>query len=358
MYKFKNSKVKEIRTLGMPIPNHKEWLQLINHSRYTQSSIDFYNQGELVEQLESRVAKIVGKQSALFFNKGTIAQYSALKSAEEKKNNSNFIAHPLSHIAWDEDDAYRSLLKLNGILIGELNKPFSIKDITAVDTDVSAVIIELPLRRAGFKLTEWEELNKIHQWCKSHNVHLHMDGARLWESTSYYQKTMADIASLFDTVYVSLYKGIGALGGAILAGEPDFIESCQTWRNRFGGCAFTSFPLLISALEGLDTRYEKIPSLVQRAHSVAEQLAKFPQLDVNRPQSNGFFVFVKGDREKLKKKAEDITQSMGIKLFNDITFFPKTHNQMIEIQIGVNHHTISDEEIDTYFSQLLESFSH
>ena len=44
-----------------------------------------------------------------------------------------------------------------------------------------------------------------------------MDGARLWESTHYYDKSEAQIAALFDSVYVSFYKGLGGIGGASAA---------------------------------------------------------------------------------------------------------------------------------------------
>ena len=47
-----------------------------------------------------------------------------------------------------------------------------------------------------------------------------MDGARLWECTPYYGRTLAEIAGLFDTVYVSFYKGLGGLAGSALAGPP------------------------------------------------------------------------------------------------------------------------------------------
>src|ERR1035437_1449729 len=49
------------------------------------------------------------------------------------------------------------------------------------------------------------------------------DCTRLWESASYYaktqQKSLAEVAGLFDSVYVSFYKGLGAIAGGCVAAE-------------------------------------------------------------------------------------------------------------------------------------------
>ena len=182
-----------------------------------------------------------------------------------------------------------------------------------------------------------------------------MDGARLWESTNFYGKSEAEIAKLFDSVYVSLYKGIGGMGGAILAGETEFIEQCKTWRSRFGGDSFTAFPLVVSALDGLDNQYQRIQSFVERAKRIAQSLKQFDELDVNPPQTNGFFIFLSGDIEVLSEKARTLNHQFELQLFSQVNRYPDTEKLMIEIQIGANHEAISDREIEAYFKALLEN---
>jgi threonine aldolase len=345
--------IQSIRELGMPMPTQAEWLAKIQGSKYLQQSIDLYNSGGLVEQLESRIATILGKPAALFFPKGMVAQLCALKVAAIRRNNPNIILHPKSHIAFDEQDAYQRLLGLQGIVIGEENAPFTMQQILSLKQSVSALTVELPLRRAGFKLTSWSELQAMRQWSQTNKVHFHMDGARLWESTEFYQKTAANISGIFDSVYVSLYKGLGAIGGSILAGEPDFIEECKAWRTRFGGDFFTSFPLVVSALDGLDERLEIMPVLVQRTKEIATALSKFSQLEVNPPQSTGFFVFVKGNLDKLNRKMLELNQAMGVKLCKPFMATEQADTHYCEIQVGAKHAAISNDEIVAYFSKLL-----
>jgi threonine aldolase len=143
------------------------------------------------------------------------------------------------------------------------------------------------------------------------------------------------------------------MGGAILAGETEFIESCKVWRSRLGGHAFTSFPMVIGALDGLDKRLKYIPEFVVRAKNIARLLKSFPQLEVNTPHTNGFFVFLEGDIAKLTNKANQLEQTMGLKLFSQFSRFPNTHKHMIEIQVGADHSAISDQEVVDYFTALL-----
>ncbi len=74
-----------------------------------------------------------------------------------------------------------------------------------------------------------------------------LDGARLFESLPFYQKSAADICVLFDSVYVSFYKGIGGIAGAILAGDRDFIEEAIVWKRRHGGDLISLYPYIPSA---------------------------------------------------------------------------------------------------------------
>jgi threonine aldolase len=344
----------QLRQLGMPLLTPTDWIEKLRRSRYLDYPIDGYNSGQLLEQLENRVAKLLGKPSALFFPKGVTAQLCALRVAADERNNRSILLHPKSHLAIDEQNSYQELVGLNGVLLGEPETPFSFDQVNTVEKAVGALTVELPIRRAGFKLTPWNELQKMHQWCKQRKVHFHMDGARLWESTSFYGKTLAEISELFDSVYVSLYKGLGGMGGAVLAGETEFIEQCKVWRTRFGSDFYTLFPFLVCALDGLDNQLPGIPGQVMRAKEIASQLSQFSQLNVSTPHTNGFFVFTEGSKNSINQKADAVSQSMGIQLFKE--FFQTSHASKLfcEIQVGAEHARISNDEILEYFARLLE----
>jgi threonine aldolase len=327
----------------------------MNQSKYINYQHDCYNQGPLVETLEFRIAELLGKEKALFFHKGITAQLTALKVIAEEKNNNKVVLHPQSHIAGDEKNAYQELMNLHGIEIGVQDTPFTAKQVAEVDELVGSLTIEIPLRRAGFKLTPWNELKKMQEWSYRNKTHFHMDGARLWESTQYYQKSLAEISNLFDSVYVSLYKGLGGLSGAVLTGDSEFIDSCKVWRSRLGGDLYSAFPMLITALEGIDNHLEQIPSWVERAHEIASILNHLDKIHVDKPHTNGFLVFIEADLEELNKKSIELNRKHGFSLFPRFVKSKIEQIQKAEFQVGIGAEEISNEEILDYFHALLSS---
>lgn len=344
-----------MRYLGMPERSVSDWLDQLQGSAYSHFALDSYNQGEALKLLESRTAEILGKPAAIFFPKGMTAQFVALKVSEQLSGNNHIALHPLSHIAWDEQEAFDHLLQLQAHSVGSNSAPYTANDLAAINTSIATAVIELPLRRAGFRLPPWQEISAISDYCKSQDIHCHMDGARLWESTHYYGKSEAQIAALFDSVYVSFYKGLGGIGGAILAGENDFIEHCKLWRTRFAGDHFTSFPQIISALDGLDNKRPKINTLVERSKEVAKALSSLSALTIPEPHTNGFLVFLKGDKDKLNHEVKSLTEQTGLTLFREISYYPNSTDLIAEIQIGHAHEQITTDEIVDYFEALVSA---
>lgn len=84
----------------------------------------------------------------------------------------------------------------------------------------------------------------------AYNVPLHLDGARLWEIAPFYAAesgvSVVELVALFDSAYVSFYKGLGALTGAMLLGRASFVDQARVWRRRLGANPYTVFPYAIS----------------------------------------------------------------------------------------------------------------
>jgi hypothetical protein len=76
---------------------------------------------------------------------------------------------------------------------------------------LAALLVELPQREIGGLLPAWDDLVAQVGWARDRDTAVHLDGARLWEAAAGYERSPAEVAALFDSVYVSFYKGIGAL---------------------------------------------------------------------------------------------------------------------------------------------------
>ncbi|MCO5143893.1 MAG: beta-eliminating lyase-related protein [Oligoflexia bacterium] len=296
---------------------------------------DFYGKGEFIEDFEKDVAKLLGKEAAVFMPSGTMAQPIALRIWSDKAKNKNFGLHPTSHLENHEQHAYRYLHELNGCLLGDKEIVLKPKDIYASSEKIASLIIELPHRDLGGVLPEWSELEEMSAWCKKQDIRFHMDGARLWESAPYYKKDYKEICALFDSVYVSFYKGLGGVAGAILAGPKWFIEESRIWQRRQGGNLISLYPYVASARDCLKKRLSRMQTYHEHAMAIAEALEKIPEIKVipSKPQTNMMHLIISSDLEKLEEMFLQIAQEKKISLFRKVERL-KNGMGRLELSIG------------------------
>ncbi|MGC6768539.1 threonine aldolase family protein [Enterococcus sp. LJL51] len=243
--------------------------QVIDQLDGEQSS-DIYGNGEVIEQFQEKMTGILGKEAAVFFPSGTMAQQIALRIWSDRKQGATVGYHPLSHLEIHEEGGLKELHHIYPILLGNKERLITLEDIQAVEEPLACILIELPQREIGGQLPTFEELQAISGYCKAKGIKLHLDGARLWECLPYYDKTAEEICALFDSVYVSFYKGIGGIAGAILAGEAEFIEESKIWKRRHGGDLISLYPYIVTADYYYEQRIGSMPDYVQAAKKVAE----------------------------------------------------------------------------------------
>ncbi|GAA4629172.1 beta-eliminating lyase-related protein [Actinoallomurus vinaceus] len=236
---------------------------------------DFYGDGP-VTTLEERVAEILGTEAAVFFPTGTMAQQVALRYGADRTGNPTVALHPLGHQELHERHAYSWLSGLRAVWPTAEPRNPTAEEITALAEPASTVVIELPLRDAGFVLPTWDELAALAAAARGAGARVHFDGARIWESAPYLGHSFEEIAGLADSTYVSFYKTLGGLSGAALAGTGELASYARAWRHRFGGQVFQQWPAALTAISGLDRELPRIPEYVRHARTVAAALAALP----------------------------------------------------------------------------------
>ncbi|MEU7608035.1 beta-eliminating lyase-related protein [Micromonospora sp. NPDC049204] len=236
---------------------------------------DFYGDGP-VNALEERVAGLLGTEAAVFFPTGTMAQQVALRYGADRTGHPTVALHPLGHLEMDERHAYAHLSGLRSTWPTTAPRNPTAEEINALAEPVSTVVIELPLRDAGFVLPSWDELAAASAAARAIGARVHVDGARIWESTPHLAHTLSEIADLADSTYVSFYKTIGGISGAALAGTTQLASYARIWRHRCGGEVFQQWPAALSALAGLDRELPRIPDYVRHARTVAAALSALP----------------------------------------------------------------------------------
>ncbi len=258
----------------------RERMLEIAESPLAEYRTDFYGVGGYLAELELEIAALLGKEAVVIMPSGTMAQPIALRIWSDRAKNNKTAFHPTCHLHLHEHMGYKELHHLEALLLGKSDSVFTFEDLQALSDKPASLLIELPQREIGGQLPTWDELSAITDEAKAQGIRLHLDGARLWECAPYYGRSYKEIASAFDSVYVSFYKILGGLPGAALAGPADFIAEARIWMRRQGGNLFNMFPTAISAKLGMDHYLPEIPNYVAKAQEVALLFAQIPGVRV------------------------------------------------------------------------------
>ena len=249
--------------------NPSEYLQVLNEINSIKAiQQDSYGQRGAVNDLEKKFAEITGKEQAIFMPTGTMANQFAISVLSGE--NTKVFVQETSHVYRDEADAAQSVFNKRLIPVAKGEAFFTAAQLEeAVDyhnrgevfkSGMGAVSIEIPVRRAMGRMVPYEELKKIAAVCKKNNLKLHLDGARIHMASAWSGVSIADYASLFDTIYISLYKYLGAAAGAILCGKKEIIEKMPHLIKIHGGTMFsnwTNAAMVLHRLDGVEDRLKR-----------------------------------------------------------------------------------------------------
>ncbi|MFD9033202.1 threonine aldolase family protein [Streptomyces sp. NPDC059567] len=284
--------------------------------------LDTYGDG-LVEEVERRVADELGLPAAVFFPTGTMAQQVALRCWSGRTGSPVVALHPLAHPEVHEGGALGVVSGLRTVHPTDEPRLPTAEEVRDHPEPFGTLMLELPLRDAGFVLPSWEELVAVVDAARERDAVVHVDGARLWECAPHFGRGLREIAGLADSVYVSFYKSLGGLSGAALAGPEDVMEEARVWRHRYGGLLFQQFPAAVSALRGLAVELPRLPSYVAHARVVADGLrtgfeeAGVPWFRIHpeAPHTHQFQVWLPYDPEVLTAASVALAEETDTVLF-------------------------------------------
>lgn len=234
---------------------------------------DSYLGDGAVEELEQAFAALLGKEACAFMPTGTLANNVALRVLCGEHPHAFCQAD--SHLYRDESDTAQRLSGINLVPLGSGHTAPTIADLTAAfdaaekgpyPLTVGAISLESPVRRLDGQMIAPADLAAIAALAKAHGTRMHLDGARLLLAPPSID-TRA-YAAPFDTVYVSLYKYLGAPFGAVLAGTAADIARAREWRHLYGGLIYQGWAAAVPALDSLKT----FPATIARAHARADEL--------------------------------------------------------------------------------------
>ena len=240
--------------------------------------------------LETRVAELLGKSSALFFPTGTMANQAALWLVGEP--GTEIYCHDDSHIVnWE----MAGVAALGGMQV-RLVPGAPVMDAASLRAAfrpaskhaprASVVCTENTHNGAGGVVSSLQTLREIQATARDADLAVHLDGARLWNAHVATGTPLHDFAATAGTVMVSFSKGLGAPAGACLAGDDRAMRHASEARKRLGGGMRQSGILAAAALHGLDVHLPRLKDDHARAKRLADGLAKVPGVQVIPPDTN------------------------------------------------------------------------
>ena len=342
------------RWLGYrPVPPREVLETLLEVVPVTAES-DRYGDGGVVAELEAETATVLGKPAVMFLPSGTMAQQIVLRIWAERSHCRTVAYHPTSHVELHEEHGYAHLHGLIARPVGDSRAPLTMADLEDVDEPLAALLLELPQREIGGSLPEWDELGTQTAWARDRGVAVHLDGARLWESAPYYGRTPAEVAALFDTVYVSFYKGLGGIAGACLAGPADVIAEAAVWRRRHGGTLAAMWPYAATALHGLRTRLPRMAEYLQKTREIAAAIRDLPGVEVvvDPPQTPMLHVRLNTDHDGVLRAALELATERGwaVPFRSGPSESPRW--RVIELSVGENTLDWSLDDVRAVISRL------
>jgi len=287
-----------------------------------------------------------------------MAQQATLRIHADRRASRGIVFHPMCHMETNEERGYQRLHALFGIPAGPRDEPLSSATLAQVREPVAAMLLELPQRGLGGTLPVWDELVAQVSWARDRGAAVHLDGARLWDATPFYAKSdgksLSDIAALFDTVYVSFYKGLGGIAGCCVAGDTDVIEELSVWRTRHGGRMFMMWPYAASALSVLRSRLPLMPKYYRHALAIARAVRDIPGVEVlpNPVQSPMMHVRFAVRLDRLRARVIAIARSEQIWTFSRPFVSEGPALQRYELHVGDATLALTPKEVRGLFERL------
>ncbi len=270
-------------------------------------------------ELQERVADMLGKEAALFLPSATMSNLIALKT--HLKPGDEFIAAHNAHIVVWEGGGYAAVA---GASVNALHTERGVftgqQVVDAIRPDdphyarTQLVCAENTHNAGGGTVWTQAELADVSDAARKHGLKMHLDGARLMNAAAASQISPRDITNVFDSVTLCLSKGLGCPIGAVLAGPKDFIQAAWRPKHMLGGAMRQSGVLAAAGLYALEHNLGRLAEDHANAKRLAAGLSEMPNVSVavSRVQSNLVFFSVQGmtgDQARQRLEAEGVRMS-------------------------------------------------
>lgn len=295
-----------------------------------------------VIELQDRLAKMFGKEAALFVASGTMANAIALRTHTVPGD--EIVCDKTAHIYKYEGGGYAALCGASISLVegkgGLMTADQVKKAIRKAEgsgshyPDGTLVCVENTSNLGGGACYSQEALDEIAAVAKENGCATHIDGARIFNASIATGVDVSRMCRDYDSISICLSKGLGAPVGSVLVGSREFINKAHRWRKMFGGGWRQAGVLAAAGLHALDHHVERLAEDHTRARKVAEAIDAMDNfsVDLDAVQSNLVYV-------NCNIPAAEVVTSLAE---HGIDMFDLPYNR---VRVAIHLH-ITDEDVD------------
>ena len=262
---------------------------------------DVFKADPTVNKLQEKVAKMFGKEDALFFPSGTMANQVAIKLQTQPGD--QIICDKWAHVynyegggaSFNSGASCRLLDGNRGMFTAQM-----VKDNISNRADIHQAItrlvtVENTTNKGGGACWDIEEIKKISKVCKENDLSFHLDGARLFNALVVRNENPLQYGKEFDTISICLSKGLGCPVGSLLVSSHDLIEKALRIRKLFGGGMRQVGYLAAAGIYSLDNHIDRLVDDHTRAKKIADALKASPAIKKVEPVETNIIIFYTAD---------------------------------------------------------------
>ena len=270
---------------------------------------DMWGEDPTVNELERRMAEMLGKEAALFACSGT--QSNQLGAWAHCRAGDELLIQQDGHIANYEGGAPAVLHGVTCRTFGGAGGMFDVADIESVLHPVDQhfpmsrlVCFENTTNKGGGRVWPLEQFQRVSQWAQEQGYKTHLDGARLFNACVAGGYEPAELVKHIDTTSICFSKGLGCPFGSMLVGSQTEIDTARRGRKIFGGSLRQAGIGAAAAIYALDHHIDQLAVDHRHARILAEKLSDIDglKIDVDAVESNLVFFDVEesvGNAEQL-----------------------------------------------------------
>lgn len=321
----------------------KPTLAMMQAVMNAQVGDDVYKEDPTVNELERRVADMLGMDQALFFPTGSMANQAAIKLHTQPGE--QLICDKYAHVYNYEGggvsfnsgvscklvDGYRGMITAQQVE-EHINPPdFYHSPLT------SLVCLENTTNKGGGACYSLETFREIKAVTDKHNLGLHLDGARLWNALVATGQSPKEYGEIFDTISLCMSKGMGAPLGTVLAGKKELMENAIRVRKVLGGGMRQVGFMAAAALHAMDHHLEYLKEDHKKAQELAGVLNSLDAVKEVDPVETNIIIFKVIDEQSFKDyltRNDVIYSDMGqgkLRLVTHYDYTDALHEQMLGV---------------------------